>query len=144
MLQDLAFHSPSHGLLSLPEMVGELATYIDAMQDHHYTLIIGTDSKGHEGQVDFVTAVVVHREGLGGRYFWLKTTGLLVYSLRDKIYKETLLSLELAKDLVPALHDRLCPEDYNYKLEIHVDVGLVGDTREVIREVVGMVSGSGY
>ena len=31
-----------------------------------------------------------------------------------------------------------------YDLEIHVDVGTVGPTREMIKEVVGMVTGSGY
>ena len=29
-------------------------------------------------------------------------------------------------------------------LEIHVDVGTKGDTREMINEIVGMIRGSGY
>jgi predicted RNase H-related nuclease YkuK (DUF458 family) len=31
-----------------------------------------------------------------------------------------------------------------YKLEIHIDVGDVGPTREMIKEVVGMVTGNGF
>ncbi len=29
-------------------------------------------------------------------------------------------------------------------VEIHLDVGDIGDTKNIIREVVGMVTGSGY
>ena len=31
-----------------------------------------------------------------------------------------------------------------YNLEIHVDVGEHGDTREMIKEIVGMVTGNGF
>jgi uncharacterized protein len=31
-----------------------------------------------------------------------------------------------------------------YDLEIHIDVGPLGPTRDMIREVVGMVNGNGY
>ena len=32
----------------------------------------------------------------------------------------------------------------DYNLEIHIDVGEHGDTRDMIKEVVGMVTGNGY
>ena len=32
----------------------------------------------------------------------------------------------------------------NLPVEIHLDVGTNGDTRDIIKEVVGMVTGSGY
>ena len=44
--------------------------------DYFYRLVIGTDSKtgklNGKKKVDFVTAVVIHRKGKGGRYFWQK------------------------------------------------------------------------
>lgn len=144
MTEQLAFVSPSKGVLSHDEVIAEVIDYI---KDHHqagYSLIIGTDCKGHKGKIDFITAVVLHRRGLGGRYFWHKTIGLDVYSLRDKIYKETMLSLKLAEILVPPIREQLSPEEYNYNLEIHIDVGDTGQSRETVKEVVGMVTGSGY
>jgi hypothetical protein len=56
---------------------------------------------------------------------------------------ETLLSLDLAKKLVPLLKDELAgfaPYDF----EIHIDVGEAGPTREMIKEVVGLVTGNGF
>ena len=32
----------------------------------------------------------------------------------------------------------------SYELEIHIDVGRSGETRDMIKEVVGMVTGNGY
>ena len=93
----LAFHSPTHGLLSQDEVVAALVAAVSTAAKDPFTLMIGTDSKGHVGTVDFVTAVVLHRHGQGGRYFWQRVKGLEVYNLRDKIYKETMLSLQLAE-----------------------------------------------
>jgi len=63
-------------------------------------------------------------------------------SLRDKIYTETTLSLKLAEKLVPEFTKKL--NGQRYRLEIHIDVGDVGPTREMIKEVVGMVNGNGF
>ncbi len=144
IMTELAFNSPSKGILSHKEVIREIVDYVTTQPKERYTLIIGSDSKGNTGAIDFISAVVLHRHGLGGRYFWHKTKGLCVYNLRDKIYKETTLSLQVAKVLVPEIKVLLSPASYNYQLEIHVDVGEVGQTRETIKEVVGMVNGSGY
>ena len=45
---------------------------------------------------------------------------------------------------MPSIRTALTPEKYNYQLEIHVDVGNAGKTNQIIKEVVGMVTGSGY
>ena len=62
--------------------------------------------------------------------------------LRDKIYTETLMSLDVAQKIVPEIRAKISPDKYD--LEIHIDVGPVGPTREMIKEVVGMVNGSGF
>jgi hypothetical protein len=141
------FISPTKGKLTTDEVISEIVEFIGEDKQVSYTLVIGTDSQEKRlngvREIDFVTAVVIHRHGKGGRYFWLKTKKQKIYSLRDKIYAETLASLELAQDLVPILKDvlrGLAP----YDLEIHIDVGEVGPTREMIKEVVGMVTGNGF
>lgn len=111
-----------------------------------YRLVFGTDSKSGDlkknRKVTFVSALVIHREGKGAKYFWQKNTKEKIASLRDKIYAETMLSLDLAETIVPALKQKA--NGQQYQLEIHVDVGNVGPTRELIKEVVGIVNGNGF
>jgi len=140
------FISPTKGKMILEDMVDELVHFMGEERDYFYSLIIGTDSKSGKPngrqKIDFVTAVVIHRKGKGGRYFWQKNKMERIGSLRDKIYTETVLSIKLAEKLVPEFTKRLNGE--RYKLEIHIDVGDVGPTREMIKEVVGMVNGNGF
>jgi predicted RNase H-related nuclease YkuK (DUF458 family) len=146
MTQNNYFTSPSFGRLTIGEMVDSLVAFMAEEPDLFYRLVIGTDSKcGRHDRVrvvDFVTAVVIHRKGKGARYFWQKNRVDKIGSLRDKIYTETLLSIQLAEKLVPALTKKLNGE--RYRLEIHIDVGDAGPTREMIKEVVGMVNGNGF
>lgn len=140
------FHNPTKGKLSLAQVVNEISGFIQDEPSSSYGLVIGTDSqdrkiKGKE-MVDFVTAIVIHRRGKGGRYFWQKNRKNKIYTLRDRIYTETLLSIETAKNFVPKLKTSLNGNG-KYDLEIHIDVGEVGPTREMIKEVVGMVRGNG-
>lgn len=141
------FNNPTKGKLSLKEAVAEITKFVGEDPNVAYTLVIGTDShmrrENGVAEVDFVTAVVIHRKGKGGRYFWRKIKKEKVYSLRDKIYTETFLSLELAQKLVPLLKNQLV-NFAPYELEIHIDVGEVGPTREMIKEVVGIVAGNGF
>jgi len=141
------FNSPTKGKMRLEEVIKEIAFFMGDDRRVDYKLIIGTDSHSHRENglksIDFVTAIVIHRIGKGGRYFWSKIRKEKIASLREKIYAETSLSLELAEELVPQLKETLAGLA-PYDLEIHIDVGEVGPTREMIKEVVGMVTGSGY
>lgn len=140
------FFSPSYGSLSSARLIEEIAAFIDEEPSSFYSLIIGTDSQARKSnnrpEIDFVTAVVVYRKGKGARYFWRKKKENIIPVLRDKIYTETLMSLNLAQTLVPQIRKRISPATYD--LEIHIDVGPLGPTREMIREVVGMVNGNGF
>lgn len=140
------FHSPTKGELSLARVISEIADFVEEEPGSFYRLVIGTDSQTKRvdgsSQVNFVTAIVIHRIGHGGRYFWKASKQNKFLQLRDKIYTETLLSLDLAEKFVPAMRKAVSPAKYD--LEIHIDVGSLGPTREMIREVVGMVQGNGY
>ena len=132
--------------MTISKMVAEIASFVDKEPRSFYSLVIGTDSQGRrpngKAQIDFVTAVVIHRKGKGARYFWRKNRMEKNPTLRDKIYTETLMSLDLAQIIVPKVRKRISPKKYD--LEIHIDVGALGPTRDMIREVVGMVNGSGF
>ena len=140
------FVSPTKGKLATLEMVKDIASFVDDQPDSFYRLVIGTDSQtkrmNGKAEIDFVSAVIVHRIGKGARYFWRKVRKKKIPVLRDKIYKETLMSLDLAQEIVPQIREFITPAKYD--LEIHIDGGSIGPTREMIKEVVGMVNGNGF
>lgn len=140
------FMSPTLGAVKNSQVVEEIAKFVKAEADAYYTVVIGTDSQTKaidgESQVDYVTAVIVHREGYGARYFWRKERIAQKPVLRDKIYRETLMSITTASEMVPEL--RLAISAAKYDFEIHVDVGTAGPTREMIKEVTGMVRANGF
>lgn len=141
-----SFHSPSKGVLTIPEIVKDIYGYLHESEKHRYEVIVGTDSQIYLDRTDFVTAIVVRRVGAGGRYFWAREGHDNFKSLRERIYTETLKSLDVAgvvyKQLFEVLKDEAKLKNFNF--EIHVDVGENGETREMIKEVVGMVRGNGY
>lgn len=145
MKNEDTFKSPSSGQMKLTRVAREISKYIDEDTQSKYQLIVGTDSNGN-GRTDFVTAIIVYRIGKGGRYFWKKTNGGKVYhTLRDRIYQEVTLSLECAQDVLSQLASLVrTTSEPNYDFQIHIDVGQKGPTREMIKEVVGMVRGNGF
>jgi predicted RNase H-related nuclease YkuK (DUF458 family) len=140
------FISPTKGVLSVGQIVGEIKNFIDSEPDRSYLVVIGSDSQARavnkHSEIDFVTAIIVHREGRGARYFWRKERLNMAPVLRDKIYKETQMSLDTAKELVPMLREAISAARYDF--EIHIDVGPMGPTRDMIKEVTGMVQGNGF
>lgn len=135
--------SPSRGKLNMTEVYWDIVNYIMDASEDKYNLIIGTDSHNLNETSCFVTAIIVHREGKGARYYYTRTYEAHINSMRHRIFYETSLSVEVAGALFQKLkHSRIKDEKLN--LEIHLDVGEKGETKELIREVVGMVMGSGF
>src|SRR3989304_7076858 len=141
------FISPTFGKLTLTNVVDQIVAYLHEEPQRRYRLVIGTDSQDRRfngrKSTSVVTAVVVHRIGKGGRYFWKNGTVRHIRSLRQKIYTETFRSLEVAQDVIPRLRTKL-NGNKNWELEIHIDIGQTGETRDMIKEVVGIVMGNGY
>jgi len=135
--------STTKGKMKLETVAREIIDYIQTNPDDEYQLIIGTDSEGN-GKVEFVTAIVIYRKGAGGRFFWKKIQKDKIQALRQKIFEEVLISIENAENLIPELNKYWQKEDLKSTLEIHIDAGENGPTKELIKEVTGMVLGMGY
>lgn len=144
------FNSTTHGELTLREVIEHIKHFLEEDSEAQYSLVVGTDSQERsvsgngKKMVQLISAIVVHRKGFGGKYFWQRSTFLEVHSLREKIYAETFASLDLAGIFVPLLKRSLNGKSPHYFLEIHVDIGEHGETRDMIKEVVGMITGNGY
>jgi len=134
------FISPTKGRLSWEELLADIISYVTEAADYPHTVIVGTDSQVRE-QTCLVTAVVVHRQGKGARYYYQKKYQRKILSLRQRIFYEAALSLELAGRVADYFRES---GFQHLNIEIHLDVGTRGDTKEMIRELVGMVTGSGF
>lgn len=138
----LMFQSPTYGDLDLVQVREKILAFLSKDPDRKYRLVVGTDSQPHNGSgVDFVTAIVIHRVGTGGIYFWKRVVNKKTYVLRQRMYEEATMSLMMAETVLALL----CRDGITkYDVEIHVDIGKFGDTHEMINEIVGMIRGSGY
>jgi len=127
--------------MSQEEVFSDLVSFMEADHKSQYNLIVGTDSQPKIDAAVFVTAIVVHRVGHGARYYYMKTWERASKSIRQRIYYETSLSLQVASELSRLFSQNGYSE---LNLEIHCDIGENGPTKEMIKEIVGMVVGSGF
>jgi len=134
------FVSPTKGRLSFEQVFFDMIEYIEQNTESKFRIIVGTDSHLRE-EVCYVTAIVVLREGKGGRFYYAKEREKIKLSLKQRIFYETSRSLGVAAKLAEKLSENGWA---NLDIEIHLDVGEQGKTKEIIREVVGMVTGSGF
>lgn len=134
------FISPTKGRLTLDEVYKDIISFIEANPKAQYRVIIGSDSQARE-ETSFVTAIIVHQVGKGGRYYYTRRVHRRMASLRQRIFYEASLSLETASRLAEKLAQNGHSE---LNVEIHLDVGPNGETKDLIREIVGMVVGSGF
>lgn len=170
LIKNGQFRNPTKGIMTLREVIEELLSYRNEDLEAKYQIVIGTDSKELENGVDFVSVIAIHRIGKGGRYFWLRSCHEKIAELRNRIYKEATMSLALAlavleqelensnipvaagKSIMEAIRELKEDPLNNFnkniilanELEIHVDIGTIGPTRDMIKEIVGMIRGSGF
>lgn len=137
-----SYHSPTFGQLNQAQLVQRMRRFVLRNTERDYRLIIGSDSlPSNGGQVYLVTAIVLHRVGNGGIYFWRRHLTPKLHTLRERMYAEALASIAMAQQLerIAELKPLL-----RGSIEIHVDVGEDGPTREMIQELVGMIIAHGY
>ena len=131
------FNNSSGLKINTEEVVKEIIGFMKADLGSLYKIIIGTDSGLFaDKSADFVTAVVIHRVGNGGRYFWRRIELKQFHTLHDRIIKEVLLSLEVAKEVLMELKNSSAPD---FDFEIHADIGENGKSKVLIQEVVSII-----
>ena len=141
-MKTFVFFSPTFGRLSLQEVKEKISKFISKDKNSQYRIIIGSDSQRvAKEKYDFVSAIIIHRIGSGGIYFWRKETKKKKMSLKERIYQEAIMSLDTSEKLIDFFKKNGIPR---YKVQIHVDIGSRGETRELISEVTSLILSSGY
>jgi len=143
------FYNPTKGNLTLDQAIDEIFAYMGQQPQKEYQIVVGCDSASLE-QPHFPATIVARRLGGGGRFF-LKQIDYgdrKFYNFKQRILQEVMLSCELALLLRDKLEmRRLISPDSNLKWDfsyIHADVGEKGATREMVREVTGLIRGNGF
>lgn len=142
------FYSPSRGDLSINEVMEEMISYIREKPERSYDIIVGCDSSSGE-EPHFPVAVVVLRMGEGGRFFLRKISykDRKFYNWKERILQEILLSCQMALFLRENFDKKAkkleAPLNYQFRY-IHADVGENGKTKDMIKEVVGLIRGNGF
>ena len=136
------YQSPTYGEVDLDRLKAIISAYMAQDKKAKYQIIVGTDSQKVRGNgYDFVSALIVHRVGHGGIYFWKRELFAKTISLKERIYREAIMSLETSESFINFFKDNGISK---YNIQIHVDIGHNGETRALITEMVGMIRGSGY
>lgn len=132
-------YSQTYGKVSNDMVPKLIRKYIDEDKNANYKVMIGTDSQ-NRNLTKVVIVVAVHRVGKGGIFFYDIKNVPKITNLRQKIYYETALSLELGSVLAHGLAE----DDVQQNIEIHSDIGRNGLTSELINEIVGWIKGAGF
>lgn len=136
------YHSPTYGKISLDDLKKIISSFMAKDKKGQYEIIVGSDSqKTGKENYDFVTALIVHRIGGGAIYFWRRQIEKKKMSLKERIYQEALMSLITSENFVNFFKTNGISK---YKIQIHIDIGKNGETRDLINEVVGMIRTNGY
>ena len=146
------FYSPSQGNLKISQVIGGILSYMNEKPEKFYDIIVGCDSSSGE-EPHFPVAAVILRVGEGGRFFLKKIDykNRKFYNWKTRILEEVLLSCQLALYLRENLEKKIkmVKEEFSGKIRyqfryIHADVGGNGATKDMIKEVTGLIIGNGF
>ena len=142
------FYNPTCGNLKIEGVMAEMINYMQEKPEKFYDIIVGCDSSSGD-EPDFPVAVVILRVGQGGRFFLkkIKYQNRKFYNWKQRVLEEVLLSCQLAlflrESFEKKIKEQLIPFNYQFRY-IHADIGENGQTRDMIREVIGLIRGNGF
>ena len=145
------FFSPSKGNLEFSDVIKEIYNYIQEQPEFFYDIVVGCDSPSSDKPF-FPIAIVVLRTGAGGRFFLKKMhypDSFLkrFVNWKNRILQEVYLSCELALSLRETLEKEFgkATPTFNYQFQyIHAAVGEIGKTKEMVKEVTGLIRSNGF
>lgn len=142
------FYNPTRGRLELNEVIDEILNYMSGSPGKFYDVIVGCDSSSGV-EPHFPVAIVVLKKGEGGRFFLKKISysERKFFNWKQRVLEEVFLSCQLALCLREKLEKKIerMSENLDYQFRyIHADVGENGATRDMIKEVTGLIRGNGF
>ncbi|WP_028398841.1 ribonuclease H-like YkuK family protein [Ectobacillus panaciterrae] len=148
---EYCFYNLSERNMDFDTVFLRICEFVRADPVNVYRLSIGTDSQTHQNATRFITAIHLHRVGKGA---WgclrNQTIHRRLESLREKIHLETYFSQEIAYLFTPEHLGTLLETLYPYQkegaklsMEIHLDIGNYGLTKEFILDMTTRITAMG-
>lgn len=142
------FKTAQGQVMSVPDIARKIFEFIMSDKTNSYEITVGTDSQNFD-RTKMVEVIAVHRKGRGGTYFYNIEFVRRITNLKQKINEETSRSLIVANDLLDHLEEMflandMVMEDLDVSFQIHCDIGRVGKTSVLIKEIVSWVTSQGY
>ena len=146
------FFNPTRGDLLVREVIEEMINYIKAKPEKFYDIIVGCDSSSGD-EPHFPVVVAILRVGEGGRFFLKKikyssSVNKKFVNWRTRILEEVLLSCDLAlflredfKKKIQEINDENLHYQFRY---IHADIGENGQTKDMVKELTGLIRSNGF
>ncbi len=146
------FFNPTRGNLPVEEVIEEMIRYIKERPEKFYDIIVGCDSSSGE-EPHFPVVVAILRVGEGGRFFlkrikYPSPMNKKFVNWKNRILEEVLLSCDLAlflrEDFKKKIQDAN-DKNLNYQFRyIHADIGENGQTKDMVKELTGLIRGNGF
>ena len=146
------FYNPTCGNLTVKQVIKEIIKYIQEKPERFYDIIVGCDSSSGQDP-HFPVALAILRTGEGGRFFlkkikYPKSQNRKFIHWRNRILQEVLLSCDLALFLREDLENKIKEagnSSFRYQFRyIHADIGANGKTKDMVRELTGLIRGNGF
>lgn len=151
-IQDSFFYNPTRGDLTIEEVMEEMIKYMAERPERFYDIIVGCDSSSGE-EPHFPLAVAILRVGEGGKFFLKKVNYSSSFNRKfiywkNRVLQEVLLSCEMALYLRENFSKKIQnfkEKNLRYQFQyIHADIGENGETRDMIKELTGLIRGNGF
>jgi predicted RNase H-related nuclease YkuK (DUF458 family) len=148
-LEKSYFYNPTSGKISFKKVIEAIFNYMDEKPDKFYDIVVGCDSSSGEKPA-FPVAIVILRVGQGGRFFFKRIQypkEKKFYNIHQRVLQEVLISCELSLFLREKLRERVEELGYHFNYQfryIHADIGENGKTKDMIKEVVGLIRSNGF
>lgn len=134
----MKFKSPTYGTLEKEQVFNYLKKSI-LQEKGNYKVIVGTDSQ-NTYKTKMVVVICLINEGHGGVFFYHIDLLPKIKNLNTKIFTETEKSLEIARELNEYFYE----EGIRADVEIHVDIGREGKTKDLIQSILGWITAEGF
>ena len=111
-------YSITHGEVTFDQMFSLIKDFTRKSPNDKYHISVGTDSQNFD-LTKTIIVVAIHRVGKGGIFFIDEKKVKKITNVRQKLFYETNISLDLAMRLIKKFQD----EGFGYEIEIHIDAG---------------------
>lgn len=148
-LEKSYFYNPTLERINFKKVIEAIFDYMAEKPDKFYDIVVGCDSSSGEKPA-FPVAIVILRVGQGGRFFFKRiqySKEKKFYNIHQRVLQEILISCELSLFLREELKERIEKPGhrFNYQFRyIHADIGENGKTKDMIKEVVGLIKSNGF